>query len=150
VQDLRLHWLAVALGGLALAIMTLALLAGNGPAVGWGLAFLGGEYAVWFSEQGSALDEATPLYAAGFIVVAELGYWSVERRVAAWSEPELPVRRLVQLVLAAGGAAAVAALVLVEAAASSGGGAALEAVGVAAAIGALVLLAVLLRRSALR
>ena len=46
------------------------------------------------------------------------------------------------------GAAAVAGLVLVVAAASGGGGAALEAIGVAATIGALGLVAVLVRRSA--
>jgi len=136
------------MGALGLALLAAGLLARSGPSLGWGLAALGGEYAVWFAAQGSALDELTPAYAAAFILVAELGYWSVERRVDAWSEPELLPRRLANLAGVCGGAAAVAALVLVEAAASGGGGAALEALGVAAVIGALAVLAVLVRRSA--
>jgi len=132
----------------ALAMLAVALVSRSGPGLGWGLAALGGEYAVWFAEQGSALDELTPTYAAAFILVAELGFWSIEPRVEAWSDPELPFRRLAYLVLVCAGAAAVAALVLVLAAAGGGGGAVLEAVGVAAVIGALALLGVLVHRSA--
>ena len=136
MQDLHLRWLAVVLGGVALAFLAA------------GLAALGGEYAVLFTAQGRALDEAAPVYAVGFVLVAELAFWSVELRVAAWSDPTLAERRLAQLVGVCVGAAAVAALVLVVAAASVGGGIALEAIGVAAAIGALVLLGVLVRRTA--
>jgi hypothetical protein len=147
-QDVRLQWLAQGAGAVSLAILAVALVARSGPGLGWGLAALGGVYAVWFAEQGSALDELTPAYAAAFILVAELGFWSIEPRVEAWSDPELPLRRLAYLVVTCGGAAAVAALVLVLAAAGGGGGAVLEAVGVAAVIGALALLGVLVRRSA--
>jgi hypothetical protein len=100
---------------------------------------------VLFAAEGSRLDELTPLYAAGFMLLAELAFWSLERRVAAWSEPALLVRRLVYLSATCAGAAALAALVLVVAAASGGGGVALEALGVAAAIGALGVLAALVR-----
>ena len=72
----------------------------------------------------------------------------MERRIAAWSDPALAERRIGLLVGVCAGAAAVAALVLVVAAASVGAGIALEASGVAAAIGALVLLGVLVRRTA--
>ena len=148
MQDLHLRWLAVALGGLALAFLAAGLTARSATGLGWGLAALGGEYAVLFTAQGRALDEAAPVYAVGFVLVAELAFWSVERRVAAWSDPTLAERRLAQLVGVCVGAAAVAALVLVVAAAAVGGGIALEAIGVAAAIGALVLLGVLVRRTA--
>ncbi|MDQ2981266.1 MAG: hypothetical protein M3R26_02945 [Actinomycetota bacterium] len=147
MQDLRLHLLAVGLGALALTFLALGLSARSGPALGWGIAALGGEYAVLFASQGRVLVEVTPAYAAAFIFVAEFGYWSIERRVAAWSEPGLLPRRLAYLAVTCAGAAAIAALVLVLAAASRGGGAALEAVGVAATIAALALLAVLVRRS---
>jgi len=147
-QDIRLQRLALAVGAVGLAILALALISRSGPTLWWALAALGGEYAVWFAEQGSALDEVTPAYAAAFILVAELGYWSIEPRVEAWSDPELPFRRLAYLVATCGGAAAVAALVLVVAAAGGGGGAVLEASGVAAVIGALVMLGLLVRRSA--
>lgn len=148
MQDLHLRWLALVLGGLALAFLAAGLTARSGAALGWGLAALGGEYAVLFAAQGRALDTTAPVYAAGLVLVAELAFWSVERRIAAWSEPTIAERRLAQLVGVCVGAAAVAALVLVVAAASVGGGLALEAIGVAAAIGALVLLGVLVRRTA--
>jgi len=144
----RLQRLAQGVGALALATLAVALVSRSGPGLGWGLAALGGEYAIWFAEQGSALDELTPAYAAAFILVAELGFWSIEPRLEAWSDPELPLRRLAYLVVICGGAAAVAALVLVLAAAGGGGGAVLEALGVAAVIGALALLGVLVRSSA--
>ena len=145
---MRLQRLAQGVGALALATLAVALVSRSGPGLGWGLAALGGEYAIWFAEQGSALDELTPAYAAAFIVVAELGFWSIEPRVEAWSDPELPFRRLSYLVATCGGAAAVAALVLVLAAAGGGGGAVLEALGVGAVVAALALLGALVRRSA--
>jgi hypothetical protein len=146
-QDLRLHGLAVGLGAFGLALLAGGLLTRSAAALGWSLAALGSEYAVWFAAQGSSLDEYTPLYAAIFLLVAELGHWSIERRVEAWSEPSLVLWRLGTLVVACGGAAAIAALVLVLAAAGGGGGAVLEALGAAAVIGALLVLASLVRRS---
>jgi hypothetical protein len=135
------------LGALGLGLLAAGLLLRSGALLGWALAALGGEYSVWFAAQGSALDEHTPLYAATFLLVAELAYWSIERRVEAWSEPDLVLWRLGYLLTVCAGAAAVAAFVLVIAAAGGGGGAALEALGVAAVIGALGLLGVLVRRS---
>lgn len=148
VQDIHLRWLALGLGGIAVTLLAAGLAARSGPVLGWGLAALGGEYAVLFAAQGRALDELTPVYAGAFVLVAELAFWSIERRVPAWSEPGLVERRLAHLAGASAGAAALAGLVLVVAAASGGGGVALEAIGVAAAIGALALVAVLVRRSA--
>jgi hypothetical protein len=147
LEDIRLHWVAVGLGALALTLLAGGLVARWAQPVGWGLAILGAEYAVHFAAKGRALDELTPIYAAGLMLAAELAYWSVERRVAAWSESKVLVRRLVFLAGSCGGAATVAALVIVIASASSGGGVALKAVGVAAAIGALGLVGVLVRRS---
>lgn len=129
-------------------LFAIGLTARFGSALGWALAALGGEYTVLFTAQGPALDEFAPLYAGAFVLVAELAFWSIERRVPAWTEPGLVERRLARLVGMSVGAALVAALVIVVAAVSGGGGVALEAIGVAAVIGALTLLAVLVRRSA--
>ena len=148
VQDIDLRRLALALAGLAVVLLAAGLAARSGPVLGWGLAALGGEYAVLFAAQSHALDELTPLYAGAFFLVAELAFWSIEPRVPAWSEPGLVDRRLAYLAAVSAGAAAVAGLVVIVAAASGGGGAALEAIGVAATIGALGLVAVLVRRSA--
>jgi hypothetical protein len=139
---------AVALGGLALGLLAIGLGARSGSALGGGLAALGGEYAVLFAAQGTALDELTPLYAGPFVLVAEFAFWSIERRVPAWSEPGLLERRLAYLAGVSAGAAFISALVLVVASASGGGGVALEAIGVAATIGALAVMAALVRRSA--
>ena len=148
LQDVDLWWLALALGGLAVVLLASGLAARSGAILGWALVALGAEYTILFTAQGPALDEVTPLYAGAFLLVAELAFWSIERRVPAWSAPGLVERRLTRLAAVTLGATALAAAVLVLAAASGGGGVALEAIGVAAAIGALVLLAVLVRRSA--
>jgi hypothetical protein len=105
---------------------------------------------VLISGEGRALDEAAPLYAAAFVLVAELAFWSLEPRVPAWTEPGLLLRRLAYIVLVCVGAVLLAGAVLVVAAGSSGGGVALEAIGVAASVGVLTLVALLVRRSALR
>ena len=148
MQDIHLRRLALVLAGLAVALLAVGLAARSGPVLGWALAALGGEYAVLFAAQARALDELTPLYAGAFFLVAELAFWSIERRVPAWSEPTLVERRLARLAATCIGAAGVAALVIVVSAASGGGGIALEAIGVVAAIGALALVAVLVQRSA--
>jgi hypothetical protein len=148
VQDIDLWWVALALGGLAVTLLGIGLAVRSGPALGWGLAALGGEYTVLFAAQGPALDELAPLYAGAFVLVAELAFWSIERRVPAWTDAGLAELRLANLAAVTAGAMALAGVVLVIAAASGGGGVVLEAIGVAAVIGALALLAVLVRRGA--
>ncbi len=148
MQDIDLWWLALGFAVIAVSLLVVGLAVRSGPVLGWGLAALGAEYGVLFAAQGPALDELAPVYAGAFVLLAELAFWSIERRVPAWSEPGLAERRLAYVAATAAGGAALAALVLVAAAASGGGGLALEAIGVAAAIGALVLVAALVRRSA--
>jgi hypothetical protein len=147
IQDIHLQWLAIVLGSFALFFLLIGLAARSGAALEWGFALLGSEFGVLFAAEGSTLDELTPAYAGAFVLVAELSFWSIERRVAAWSEGSMLELRLVYLALACVGAAAVAAVVMVVATVSSGGGVGLEAGGVAAAIAALVLLSVLVRRA---
>jgi hypothetical protein len=106
---------------------------------------------VLFAAEGSTLDRFTPVYAAGFLLVAELAFWSIERRVAAWSEPTALEWRLARLGGACVGAAFVAALSTLSAAAATGaGGVVLESFGVGAAIGSVLILALLMRRLFLR
>ena len=136
------------LGALGLALLAAGLLLRSSGLLAGGLVALGGEYSIWFAAQGSDLDAYAPLYAATFLLVAELAYWSIERRVEAWSEPDLVLWRLGNLLAVCGGAAAIAAFVLVLGAVGGAGGAALEAVGVAAVIGTLAVLGLLVRRSA--
>jgi hypothetical protein len=116
-----------------------------------GLLLLGAEYAVLFSAEGAHLDRLTPAYAAGFLFVGELAFWSIEHRVAAWSDPVLFEYRLGRLFLSCAAAAGLAAVATLDAAAASGtGGVLLESLGVVAVLGSLMLLAVLVRRVFLR
>ena len=146
-----MRYLALGLGGAALALLAFGLAVRWPGALGLGLAALGSEYAVLFAAEGSTLDGLTPVYAAGLLLVAELAFWSIERRVAAWSEPTALEWRLARLGVACLGAASVAALAtLSSAAATGGGGVVLESFGVGAAIGSVVILALLMRRLFLR
>jgi hypothetical protein len=147
-QDVDLQPLALALGAVALALLVAGLVISSAGTIGWALAALGTEYAVLFMAEGRSLDELAPVYAAGFLLVAEVAFWSIERRVSTWVEPGLLERRLAFLVSACTGAAVVAALVLVLAAAG-GGGIGLDAAGAAAAVGMLALI-VLLGRGTVR
>lgn len=140
--------LALGFGALSLALLAAGLAVGSSATVGWSLAALIAEYGVLFRAEGRSLDELTPVYAAGLLLVAELAFWSIERRVSAWADPGLLERRLGFLVSACAGAALVAALVLVIAAAG-GGGVVLDAAGAAAAVGILALI-VLLGRGIVR
>lgn len=135
---------------LAVFLLTAGLVLRSPGALGFGLAALGADYAVLFVAEGGALDQFTPAYAAGFVLVAEVGFWSIERRVPAWSEPAVAEWRLARLAATCVGAAVLGAFVLVVAAAATGtGGLALESLGVVAAIGSLALITVLVRRRAL-
>jgi hypothetical protein len=127
----------------------LALWAQSPSAIGFALVALGGAYAVLFAAEGSHLDRVAPVYAAGLLLVAELSFWSIERRIAAWADPEVVVWRLARLALACAGAGLLAAIVVADAsAARGGGGVVLEAIGVAAVLGAIVLVVLLLRHHA--
>jgi hypothetical protein len=149
-QDLRLQWAALAFAVLAILLLTAGLALRSPAALGFALAALGADYSVLFVAEGGALDRFTPAYAAGFLLVAELGFWSIERRVPAWSEPAVAEWRLARLAAACVGAAALGAFVLVAGAAATGsGGLPLEGLGVVAAIGSLVLITALVRRRAL-
>jgi hypothetical protein len=128
-------------------VFAVGLVARSPGALGIGLALLGADYAVLFVAEGGALDRFTPVYAAGFILVAELGFWSIESRIPAWSEPAVAEWRLARIAGACIGAAVLAALALVAAAAATGtGGLALESLGVVAVLGSLVLITVLVGR----
>jgi hypothetical protein len=146
-QNVDLQWaaLAFAIAGVLLFVAGLAFRSAG--ALGLGLAALGADYAVLFVAEGGALDRFTPAYAAGFILVAELGFWSIESRIPAWSDTVVAEWRLARIAGTCIGAAVLAALALIAAAAAAGtGGPALESLGVVAVLGSLVLITVLVGR----
>jgi hypothetical protein len=91
------------------------------------------------------VDELAPLVAAGLFVAAELGFWSIEPS-AALPERAVVVRRLLFLAAAALAVGLVGS-VLLYAASGASGGLRLESLGVAAAVAALAIVALLARRS---
>jgi hypothetical protein len=148
-QDIRLQPLSLALAAVGVFVLLVGLVARSPSAIGFALLALGSTYGVLFAAEGARLDRLAPAYAAGLLLVAELAFWSIESRVPAWSEPELVIWRLARLALACAGAAVLGAVVVADAAAAGGGGGLfLETLGVAAAIGAVVVVTVLLHRHA--
>ena len=148
-QNVDLRWAALVFAIVGVLVFALGLAARSPGALGLGLALLGADYAVLFVAEGGALDQFTPAYAAGFMLVAELGFWSIESRIAAWTEAAVAEWRLARIAGSCVGAAVLAALALVAAAAANGaGGLGLESLGVVAALGSVVLITVLVGRRA--
>jgi hypothetical protein len=110
-----------------------------------GLVLLGAEYTGFFLVRGSTVDQRAPLYGAGFLLVAELAFAAIERRVVG--SRELALLRMVTLAALGLAAVALGTLVLAFAAIPAGGGLVLHAVGVVAAVTVVVLLGQLALRA---
>ena len=137
--------LVLGLGAAALLGLATGLAARWSAALASGVALLGVEQAVRLATGPSSVDAWTPLYAAGFLLVAELAWWSIEPRVPAWAQYGMALRRLALIVLACAGAAALSALVVLAAGTPVHGGVALELVGVIAAAAAVAVVAAVAR-----
>jgi len=148
-QSLDLQWAALVFATTGVLLVAAGLVLRSAGALGVGLTLLGADYAVLFVAEGGSLDQFTPAYAAGFMLVSELGFWSIESRIPAWTDAAFAEWRLARIAVTCIGAAVLAALALVAAAAATGtGGLALESLGVVAALGSLVLITVLVGRRA--
>ena len=121
------------LGAVAVAILAAALLLRLPVLIAPALAVLGAEYATLFATGGDTVDARAPLYAVGFLAVAELAFAALELR-AGKPEPGLVARRIALLVAVAAGGVLAGLIVLAAAAAPLEGGLGLEAAGVAAAV----------------
>jgi hypothetical protein len=85
--------------------------------------------------------------AAAIFGAAELAYWSLELRTPVVDEPGTYLRRIALLATLVLGAVGFGTLVLTLVEAVAAGGVALDILGVAAALGALALLALAARRT---
>jgi hypothetical protein len=141
----RLPEVVGGVGALGWTIAAVALLGKWPSLLPWGLAGVGAGYAVFLGLRTGSADGGAPLVAAGLVVAAELGFWSLESR-DAHVERAVLVRRIVLIAASGLGAALVGSLLLVAAAGVSGG-VGLEAVGVLAAVLTLAIVAVLAARS---
>jgi len=139
----RLEGLVAGVGLVGLLLL-LAALAVQAPAVvAWGVALLGAEYATALLLRGGTIDPLAPVVAVGLLLVAEFAYWSTEPHPPG--DRGIARRRLQRLVLLALVAGGVSAIVLAVSEAAGRGGLGLEAIGVAAAAGALAVVALLAR-----
>ncbi len=109
----------------------------------WPLVVLAGAYA-WKLGDGS-LDPWAPVYAGGLLTVAELAYWSVELRGRAHEAERLTERRAALIAVLALLAISAGGLVLAATSVDLGSGVAIDLLGVAAAVGALAVVAALAR-----
>ena len=111
----------------------------------WAIAFGGAGYAVFLGLRGGTVDRWAPLVAAALFLAAELGYRTTEGSDSALERAVL-VRSTLWLVAGAVGAAGLGSVLL----AASGGvraGQGLEALGVAAAVGAVAIVVSVVARA---
>lgn len=141
----RLSELVVGIGASAIALAVLGLVRPWPSLVAAAVAAVGAAYAVELSLGPRTIDTWAPLVAAGLFLAAEVGFWSVEP-CAARPQRTVVIRRLVFLVAAAFTVALVGS-VLLYATSGTSGGLGLEALGVAAAVSALAIVALLARRT---
>jgi hypothetical protein len=113
--------------------------------VGGAVAVLATEYAVSLYHQRELVDARAPLFAAGLLLLVELGFWSAESHRALHEDRKVVVHRLAVLAVLALAAVALAALVLIAAELPLEGPVARLALGVAAASTVIALIAALSR-----
>jgi hypothetical protein len=141
----RLVAVVAAIGCIGLLVTAVSLVGRWPTLLPWGLAGVGAGYAVFLSLRGEKVDARAPLLAAAFFVAAELLFWSIERR--GWRSETRVVAGRLAVVLSAGLATSIVGGLLLLVASGHGAGTAYDAVGVAAAVLALAVVAVLARRA---
>jgi hypothetical protein len=141
---------ALAVGFRLVAVGLLALVAAI--VLGWSglvpvsVVALGAAYATHLAVDDPGLDARAPLVAAGLLLAAELGYWSIEERDRVRGEAGDGLRQLGLVTLLVVGGLAVSAALLAVADLTRTQGLAIDLLGAAAAAGALLVLALVARR----
>ena len=143
----RLGPLVGAIGLGAVLFLVAALVARRAGLLPWAFVLAGAEYAVFLVIRESSIDGWAPVYGAGMLLVAELAYWSIERRVPGAPGEGLTFRRATLLFASCVAAGGVGGLILAMGELSVRGGLWLEALGIAAAVGSIALLARLARQT---
>jgi hypothetical protein len=138
--------IAAAAAGPGLVALALALVSRWPAPIPWAVVSLGASYAVSLHGR-HAIDGRAPVIGGLLVLVAELAYWSLERRTPVGDEAGLQLRRAVSVLATTLGSIAVAAALLTVTSVPLGGSVTWEAFGVAAAAGAVALLALLSRRA---
>jgi hypothetical protein len=137
---------AALLSVVGVLFLVAALVRPRAALVPWGLASLGGAYAVALVVSDRDLDPRAGFVAAGLFLAGELAFWSIEAREWPVEDSEAArVRLAVMLILALAGVTVGTLLVAAGAAVPADLGL-VQVAGVLGAVGALVTLALLPRR----
>jgi hypothetical protein len=126
--------------------LALALVSGWPAPIPWAVVALGASYAVSLHGQ-QAIDGRAPVVGGLLILLAELAYWSLERRTPVGDEAGLHLRRAVSVLATTLGSTAVAAALLAVTSVPLGGSVTWDAFGLAAAAGAVAVLALLSQKT---
>ncbi len=132
---------------LALLALVSALVLGWPSLLPASLLLLGGLYGAQLALDDSALDGASPFFAAGLLVAAELAYWSLEEQGSVRADPGESLRRAAFVALLALGTLLGGSLLLVLTDGVRAGGLAVDLLGAIAA-GAVLLVVLLGHRLA--
>jgi hypothetical protein len=130
----------------AIVLLGVALAVPIASAFPWPLVVLAGLYA--WTLGGGDIDQWAPMYAGAFVAVAELSYWSVELRGRAQDSERLTERRAALIAVLSLLGVTAGGLVLAATSLDVGSGVLLDLGGVAAAVGALFVVARLARARA--
>ena len=136
----------IRMAAVAIVVLVIALVLGWARLVPLALGLLGGVYALYLAADDPPIDVATPVFAAGLLVAAELAYWSLEERENVSAERGEVLRRAAIVAVEGAIALVLGAGLLALADAARTRGLAVDLFGAAAAAAALLLLARLARR----
>jgi hypothetical protein len=147
VEAERAPGLIAGFGAAALVVLAVGLVGELPAALAAALGALGACWAISAWTRGAGAPGGTVLVATAIFVAAELAFASLEQASVA-DEGELVARRMAGLAGRAAGALALASFLLAALGLNAGGGLLLEAVGVTATVGVLMLVFALARHEA--
>lgn len=135
----------VALGAVAMVTLVLALAGGRPEPLPAALGLIAAAYVVLLVLDNPPLDGRAVVFGAVLITIGELSYLSVELRGSTPAEPGVVARRVGWIAMTGLGALGAGGVLLALADGLHTGGVAAEAIGVAAALGAVGLLVIAVR-----
>jgi hypothetical protein len=141
----RLPQVVAGVGAAGLAVTAVALVSRWPSLLPWGIVGVGAGYTVFLGLRAGSVDPRAPIVGAALFGAAELCFWSVEPHEGS-SEPRVLLRRVVFISAGALGTVLLGAFLLVLVAGREAGVGWL-AIGVAAAVLSLAVVAVLTARS---
>ena len=135
----------VRVAAIAVVALVAALVLEWTPLIPAALVLVGGLYAAQLAIDDAALDTASPAFAAGLLVTAELAYWSLEERDHIQGEPGASFRRAAFVATLGVATLLVASVLLAVADAVRTKGLAVDLFGAIAAAAALLAIALFAR-----